>query len=61
MRIVCALALLAVPLTPVTVRAVTRLKEIASLEGARDNQLIGYGLVVGLARTGDTIQALFPA
>ena len=29
-----------------------RLKEMADLEGARSNQLIGYGLVVGLAGTG---------
>jgi len=37
----------------------TRLKEIASLEGVRDNQLIGYGLVVGLNRTGDKQQTVF--
>lgn len=30
-----------------------RIKDIASLSGIRDNQLIGYGLVVGLDRTGD--------
>ncbi len=30
-----------------------RLKDIASFSGQRDNQLIGYGLVVGLAGTGD--------
>lgn len=38
-----------------------RLKEIASIEGVRDNQLIGYGLVVGLAGTGDRRQSLFSA
>jgi flagellar P-ring protein FlgI len=37
----------------------TRLKEIASLEGVRDNQLIGFGLVVGLNRTGDKQQTVF--
>jgi flagellar P-ring protein FlgI len=31
-----------------------RLKTIAQVKGVRDNQLIGYGLVVGLQRTGDT-------
>ena len=31
----------------------TRLKELVSIEGVRDNQLIGYGLVVGLKGTGD--------
>src|SRR4030042_341686 len=30
-----------------------RIKDIASLEGARENQLLGYGLVVGLNGTGD--------
>ncbi|MGA3042002.1 MAG: flagellar basal body P-ring protein FlgI [Bryobacteraceae bacterium] len=41
--------------------AATRLKELISLEGVRDNQLLGYGLVVGLAGTGDRQQTLFPA
>ena len=30
-----------------------RIKDIASIGGVRDNQLIGYGVVVGLAGTGD--------
>ncbi len=33
-----------------------RIKDIASIGGVRDNQLIGYGLVVGLAGTGDNIK-----
>jgi flagellar P-ring protein precursor FlgI len=37
----------------------TRLKEIVSLEGVRDNQLVGYGLVVGLNGTGDKRQTVF--
>ncbi len=41
--------------------AATRLKELVSLEGVRDNQLIGYGLVVGLAGTGDRRQTVFSA
>ncbi|MCA9465818.1 MAG: flagellar basal body P-ring protein FlgI, partial [Nitrospira sp.] len=32
-----------------------RIKDIASIEGVRENQLIGYGLVVGLDRTGDSV------
>src|SRR5215831_1649440 len=40
---------------------VTRLKELVSLEGVRDNQLLGYGLTVGLAGTGDRRQTLFSA
>ncbi|GAA0585895.1 flagellar basal body P-ring protein FlgI [Craurococcus roseus] len=33
-----------------------RLKDIADVEGVRDNQLVGYGLVVGLAGTGDRLR-----
>jgi len=42
-------------------RKLSRLKELISLEGVRDNQLIGYGLVVGLAGTGDKRQTVFSA
>ncbi|PIZ31613.1 MAG: flagellar biosynthesis protein FlgA [Alphaproteobacteria bacterium CG_4_10_14_0_8_um_filter_53_9] len=35
-----------------------RIKDIASLEGVRDNMLIGYGLVVGLAGSGDSVNAV---
>ena len=38
-----------------------RLKDLVAIEGVRDNQLIGYGLVVGLSGTGDRRQALFSA
>ena len=41
--------------------ATTRLKELASIQGIRDNQLIGYGLVVGLNGTGDRQQTIFSA
>jgi flagellar P-ring protein precursor FlgI len=37
----------------------TRLKELVSVEGVRDNQLIGYGLIVGLNGTGDHQTTLF--
>lgn len=33
----------------------TRIKDIVEIEGVRDNMLIGYGLVVGLNGTGDSI------
>jgi len=33
-----------------------RIKDIAGIGGVRDNQLVGYGLVVGLAGTGDDIE-----
>ncbi len=39
--------------------APTRIKDIAKVQGVRDNQLIGYGLVVGLAGTGDSNKSLF--
>lgn len=32
----------------------SRIKDLIDVEGARDNQLNGYGLVVGLANTGDS-------
>jgi flagellar P-ring protein FlgI len=36
--------------------AAARIKDIASIGGVRDNQLIGYGLVVGLNGTGDDVK-----
>jgi len=51
-------ALLAVLLAccvPVGAGATSRIKDLANIEGVRQNQLIGYGLVVGLNGTGDTL------
>jgi len=39
--------------------AATRLKDLVSIEGVRENQLIGYGIVVGLNKTGDKQQTIF--
>jgi len=36
--------------------AAVRIKDIANLKGVRDNQIIGYGLVIGLKGTGDTLR-----
>ncbi|MHB8110351.1 MAG: flagellar basal body P-ring protein FlgI [Syntrophorhabdaceae bacterium] len=36
-----------------------RIKEMGYINGARNNQLIGYGLVTGLAGTGDKTQTIF--
>ncbi|WP_036255395.1 flagellar basal body P-ring protein FlgI [Methylocapsa acidiphila] len=36
--------------------ASVRIKDIADLQGVRNNQLVGYGLVVGLQSTGDTLR-----
>ena len=38
-----------------------RIKDVATIDGIRDNQLVGYGLVVGLRGTGDSSQTVFPA
>ncbi|MGA0597966.1 flagellar basal body P-ring protein FlgI [Enterovirga sp. CN4-39] len=35
--------------------ALSRIKDLAQVEGVRQNQLVGYGLVVGLNGTGDTL------
>ncbi|PYE46606.1 flagellar P-ring protein precursor FlgI [Rhizobium sp. PP-F2F-G20b] len=40
-----------------TAFAAARIKDVASLQSGRDNQLIGYGLVVGLQGTGDSLRS----
>ncbi len=47
--------LLALAATALPVSAQVRIKDIASFEGVRENQMIGYGLVVGLLGTGDKL------
>jgi len=55
-RGVCAaLMALALALPAAPVGATSRIKDLANIEGVRQNQLIGYGLVVGLNGTGDTL------
>jgi flagellar P-ring protein precursor FlgI len=51
-----ALAALAL-LLPAAPAAQVRIKDIADVEGVRDNQLVGYGLVVGLNGTGDRLRS----
>jgi flagellar P-ring protein precursor FlgI len=48
-------ALLVMPasLLPSAAQATSRIKDIADFEGVRENQLVGYGLIVGLNGTGD--------
>ena len=36
--------------------AISRIKDIADFEGVRENQLVGYGIVVGLNGTGDDLE-----
>ncbi len=45
-------------LSPLPAQAV-RIKDVASFSGVRDNQLVGYGLVVGLSGTGDKKDSTF--
>jgi flagellar P-ring protein precursor FlgI len=52
MRLLPLLALMAALLVPPSAQA-ERIKDLARVSGVRDNQLIGYGLVVGLDGTGD--------
>ena len=47
-------ASLAAPLSPAFARS--RIKDIVEFEGVRENQLVGYGIVVGLNGTGDALR-----
>lgn len=46
-------------LAPQRVAAQTRLKDVATLQGAGTTPMVGYGLVVGLNKTGDKRQTIF--
>ena len=59
--LLCAFLAGAVPLSAAGEEQGVRLKELVSIEGVRDNQLVGYGLVVGLNGTGDRQLTLFSA
>lgn len=45
---------------PQPATALSRIKDIAEFEGVRENQLVGYGLVVGLDGTGDDVKKKAP-
>ena len=55
LTIVAVTVLFAVSGTPAS--AQSRIKDIVNVEGVRDNLLVGYGLVVGLNGTGDSLQS----
>jgi len=55
-RLALAVALLA-PGMVSPAAAVSRIKDIADFEGVRENQLVGYGIVVGLNGTGDDLES----
>src|SRR6516164_5787405 len=48
-------ATVALVLSAIPAAATSRIKDLANIEGVRQNQLVGYGLVVGLNGTGDTL------
>jgi flagellar P-ring protein precursor FlgI len=54
-----ALALYGADVAKVDKKIEVRLKEVARLQGVRPNQLLGYGVVVGLDGTGDKDQTKF--
>src|SRR5260221_88378 len=57
--LVLLLALIAPASDTATPVLESRLKDIAIVEGVRDNPLVGYGMVIGLKGTGDKQQTLF--
>jgi flagellar P-ring protein precursor FlgI len=61
MRVIAALIVALVLGAPQAATSQVRLKDVATLEGYRPRPLIGYGLVVGLNKTGDRRQTLFTA
>jgi flagellar P-ring protein precursor FlgI len=50
-----ALLLALFAIAPIAAPAQTRIKDVTDVEGVRDNQLVGYGLVAGLNNTGDQL------
>ena len=48
-------AIILLAFLPPSFAKTSRIKDIVNIEGVRDNQLIGYGLVVGLNGTGDSL------
>ncbi len=55
-KILTALVL-AVSFLATAAQAQVRIKDIVDIEGVRDNQLVGYGLVIGLNGTGDKLRS----
>ncbi len=53
--LLCLAPLWLAPLWAAPAAGQVRIKDIADIEGVRDNQLVGYGLVVGLNGTGDSL------
>ncbi len=45
-------------MAPAHAAATARIKDLADIEGVRDNVLVGYGLIVGLAGSGDSANGI---
>ncbi|MDR2550746.1 MAG: flagellar basal body P-ring protein FlgI [Desulfobulbus sp.] len=54
-RLITALLLIGAAWLTAAPAQATRIKDLATIEGVRENQLMGYGLVIGLSGTGDDI------
>ncbi|MGN6515937.1 MAG: flagellar basal body P-ring protein FlgI [Rhizomicrobium sp.] len=55
-RALAAFAATVLALMPMQAYAFSRVKDLVDVEGVRDNMLVGYGLVVGLNGTGDSLR-----
>ncbi len=55
-RLISVLACAALAFSPLQAFAFSRIKDLVDVEGVRDNMLVGYGLVVGLNGTGDSLR-----
>ena len=53
--VTAVLLLVVAPAAVGDAHAASRIKDVADFEGVRDNLLVGYGLVVGLNGSGDTL------
>ena len=51
-----AVAILITVIAATSAMAASRIKDIVSVQGVRVNQLVGYGLVIGLNGTGDSLR-----
>ena len=55
-RALAALTAAVIAFAPVQAYAFSRVKDLVDVEGVRDNMLVGYGIVVGLNGTGDSLR-----
>ncbi len=57
--LICSVLCGSIPCSASNPRRQVAIRDICQIQGIRDNQLVGYGLVIGLNRTGDTQQTFF--